>query len=147
MGNNRSKLVAVDSYWDNIQKDSDFTSVASNDLDDVVDTYRLNHTQELSSNICYFCPICLGVFADTTEYSATKYHSSLASLEASVKSGCHLCSVVRHFLPERPRHQLDEYLTLSLRDGGWEGLLEAGWRHLTVAFNLVQSQRLTNFRE
>ena len=127
MGNNRSKLAAADSHWDNNQKEGSLTSVESNGFRDVENTYKLNHRQVPSSNISYFCSICLDVFADTTEYSATKYHSSLASLDESVKSGCHLCSVVRHFLPERPRHQLDEYLRLSLRwNGGWEGFLEAG---------------------
>jgi hypothetical protein len=148
MGNYRSKFAAADPHLESNQNLDDFTSIRSNGSHDVEDPYSLNHAQAPSSNISYFCPICSDVLADTTEYGATKYHSSLVSLEDSVKSGCHLCSLVRHFLPERPRHQLDEYLTLSLIwDGSWEGLLFAGWRHLAVSFNLVQSGRLTKFRK
>lgn len=101
-----------------------------------------------SSDSSDFCPICPEIMDGSTTWEATKYHSSLRSLEKSVKSGCHLCSLVKHFLPERPLHQLDECLTLSLRwDSIWAGSLLAGWRHRVVVFNLLSLGEMTKFRE
>jgi hypothetical protein len=148
MGNCLSKFTPVLSNLDNNQIPDELRAIASSGLHEAEDPNSVGHAQATSSNTSYLCTICLRVLTDTTEYGATRYHSSLLSLEESARSGCHLCSLVRHFLPERPRHQLDEYLTLSLKwDGHWEGLLLAGWTHRVVAFNLVQLGSLTKFRK
>src|SRR6266498_1199719 len=115
MGNSSSKPTTGDSNLDKILTSNDRRGSGLPCLEDP----RINnHVWEASSNTSDFCHICLDVLSDTSEYGATKYHSTLFSFEKSVQSGCHLCSLVRHFLPERPRHQLDERLTLSLR---WDG--------------------------
>jgi hypothetical protein len=154
MGNSSSKPATIDLNLNNHLTSDELpvigssTSQISHDIEDPWRVIRITRARTALSNTSYLCPICLDVLADTTEVGATKYHSSLLSLEESVRSGCHLCILVKHFLPERPQHQLDEYLTLSLRwDGSWEGTLLAGWRHRMVSFHLVQEGRLTKFRE
>jgi hypothetical protein len=116
--------------------------------DDEDSRHHVNQVKAPLSNTSGLCPICSDVLEDTPGQGAIKYHSTLLSLEESVRSGCHLCNLVRHFLPERPRHQLDENLTLSLRwDGSWGGSLIAGWKHQVVSFNLLQWGGLTKFGE
>lgn len=78
----------------------------------------LNAGQRASSKTSELCSICLDALANIPENGATQHHMELLSLEESVRSGCHLCSLIRHFLPGRQRRLSNEGLTLSLR---WDG--------------------------
>jgi hypothetical protein len=114
------------------------------------DQHSLEDSQGLvtTSRGSHLCTICLEALSTLSTYGVNKYHWDLLSLENSVASGCHLCSLVRHYLPERPQHQLDECMTLSLRsDVNWAGSLLAGWRHRPVAFNLLSLGQFRKIRE
>jgi hypothetical protein len=96
------------------------------------------------------CNICLAILQDDSEFGTCSYHSTLHSLEKSVQNGCHLCSLVHHFLPKRPEHQLDERLSLSLRLDEETGSIDrrpclwAGWRHRVVSFTLLPVEGLNS---
>src|SRR3954462_5781265 len=112
MGNSTSKSPApvLDSISILTQDDFEgleFSGVVTDAILD--DPHRVDHEQAALARRSALCCICLNVLNDTSEYAPTKYHSSLASLERSASSGCHLCSLVLHFLPARPVHQLDEF--------------------------------------
>jgi len=95
------------------------------------------------SNTSKLCSICSNALADILVGANVRHHSTLSSLENSVRSGCHLCILIKHFLPERPLRQLDDNLSLSLE---W-GLLMVGWKHQLEPFNLLSFRKLTSFRE
>lgn len=150
MGNRLSNTATVEPELGDELSDTDFyyDSLFTSSESQVVKNGSSSQRKTATSTTYDLCHTCWDVLTDTSEFSATRYHSTLSSLERSVCGGCHLCTLVRHFLPERPRHQLDEYMTLSLRwDGTWEGSLLAGWRHQTVSFNLLQLGGLTKYRE
>jgi hypothetical protein len=101
-----------------------------------------------SSRPSELCLMCLEALANIPENGATQHHKELLSLEESVREGCHLCSLIHHFPPERSRRQSNAELTLSLRwDGSSSGSLLAGWKHEMLSFNLLQTADLTTSRE
>ena len=65
----------------------------------------LTSGQRASSNTFELCSICLEALANIPENGSTQHHTELLSLEESVRSGCHLCSLMRHFLPDRSRRE------------------------------------------
>jgi hypothetical protein len=106
-----------------------------------------------TSTICLVCSKALEALSVLDQTAVTIHDRTFIELDESARSGCHLCYLISHFLPERPQNLSDwssrkSELTLQLR---WNGMLTpllwVGWDNQELPFKLLQFGELTPFRE